>query len=280
MPVHWDDLKIFQNAVRTGDYTTAAKSLGINRTTIGRRIGRLETAIGQPLWEQGVDGYAPTGAGAAVLRAALAMERAMGRLGRELQLVDDAPARVRVAGTAGIADLVVPNLAEGFGADAPRLELVGGDDALLAVAQRRADIGIAIAKSKPRTLGGVSPGPFLQGLYTRKGVAVDRRIGYGHAVMLANPRGWARVNKLDAPAMEVNGLPALLAAVKGGFGAAWLWDAVAARDQDLVRLDEKCPRTADANIWIVHRLDIAIDPGVQRVKEELFRVIGGMFFAR
>ena len=42
--MEWDDLRIFLAAVRAGSYSAAAPRLGINRTTVGRRVTVLEEA--------------------------------------------------------------------------------------------------------------------------------------------------------------------------------------------------------------------------------------------
>lgn len=278
MAIEWGDLRVFQSAVRAGGYTTAARRLGINRTTVGRRLGRLEEALGRPLWEQGRDGYRPTATGEAVLKAALAMERAMGRLARELGLDDDAVsgARVRVASTLGMAAFILPHLADRMHERAPAIEVVEMPDAMLAVAQRQADIGIAIARSKPRTLAGKSPGAFRQALYTRAPAGAGPRVGFGHAVMLTHPQSWTSLNAPAGALVEVNSLPLLHDTVGAGFGRAWLWEAVADRDTRLVRLPDVPPRSASADIWVVHRADIALERGSAMIRDEIFAVIAEM----
>lgn len=278
MPIEWDDLRIFQNAVRTGDYSTAARRLGINRTTVGRRLARLEAAIGRSLWEQGMAGYRPTSVGQAVLRAASAMEHVMVELADELELGDNAISgvRVRLTGTADIAQLLLPKLAGKLEDGGPSLELVGLREAMLAVSQRRADLGIAIARNKPRMLDGTRVGPFQQALYVRKGASDGPRIGYGHAMMLANPQAWAKLNASPTVAMEVDGLFAMVEAVRAGLGAAWLWTAIGDKMPELQRLDEEPPAAAAADIWVVHRADITIEPGVKLMHDIVVDTIVGM----
>ncbi len=58
--MEWDDLKVFLAAVRTGSYTAAGRLLGINRTTVGRRIDALENALGVSLFQYTPNGPVPT----------------------------------------------------------------------------------------------------------------------------------------------------------------------------------------------------------------------------
>lgn len=284
MTIDWDDVRVFQTAVRAGDYSTAARKLGMNRTTVGRRFARLERAAGHSLWEQAANGYRPTTAGRAVLRAASLMERAMARLNGDL----GGPARavsgpVRVAGTAGIATLLLPGLT-GF---LPRyeglsIEIVGARDAIAAVNQRHADLGIAIARAKPRDLAGERIGAFEQARYVRHDAMTPRRIAWGHAMMLANPQPWARLNAAgdggDA-ALEVDGLGALHEAVRAGLGRAWLWRAVGDRDPALRRLEEAPPLAAAADLWIVHRSDLAVEPAVMALRDAARQIVADFIVA-
>ena len=45
----WDDLRIFLHLARTGRMSGAGRALGIDDTTVGRRVARLEQEVGAPL---------------------------------------------------------------------------------------------------------------------------------------------------------------------------------------------------------------------------------------
>lgn len=48
----WDDLKIFLQLSRTRQMTTAGKALGVDDSTVGRRVAKLEKELGVPLIER------------------------------------------------------------------------------------------------------------------------------------------------------------------------------------------------------------------------------------
>jgi len=52
----WNDLKAFLAVARGGSTLAAAKSLGVNQTTVARRIEALETALALKLFERGQSG--------------------------------------------------------------------------------------------------------------------------------------------------------------------------------------------------------------------------------
>lgn len=75
LTMHWDDLRIASAILRTGSYAGAAQMLGLNETTISRRLARLESALGFKIFDT-VDGTrTPTAAGRRVLDAAKRMTK-------------------------------------------------------------------------------------------------------------------------------------------------------------------------------------------------------------
>ncbi|MGB0630789.1 MAG: LysR family transcriptional regulator, partial [Alphaproteobacteria bacterium] len=63
----WDDLRIFHAAAHHGSLNRSAAALGIHRSTVLRRIERLEAAIGQKVLERGPEGVLLTAAGERLL---------------------------------------------------------------------------------------------------------------------------------------------------------------------------------------------------------------------
>jgi DNA-binding transcriptional LysR family regulator len=63
----WNDLRYFLAIARLGTLAGAARELGVDHTTVGRRLAALETALGARLYTRGPEGYALTEAGAAIL---------------------------------------------------------------------------------------------------------------------------------------------------------------------------------------------------------------------
>ena len=53
----WDDVRHFLAFARAGSMQAAAKALGVNQSTVQRRIAELEECIGQRLVEHHLKGY-------------------------------------------------------------------------------------------------------------------------------------------------------------------------------------------------------------------------------
>jgi DNA-binding transcriptional LysR family regulator len=102
--VNWDDLKIFLAVARQQKLAAAARSLGVDATTISRRIDRLAADLGTPLFEQSSGGHLLTAGGTELLRHAEEIERSA------------LAARADVTGERGLlSGIVRVSVAEGFG---------------------------------------------------------------------------------------------------------------------------------------------------------------------
>jgi DNA-binding transcriptional LysR family regulator len=71
----WNDARYFLAVARAGSTLGAAKTLGVNQTTVARRLEALEAALGLRLFERLQSGSRLTAAGSALIVAAEALER-------------------------------------------------------------------------------------------------------------------------------------------------------------------------------------------------------------
>src|SRR5690349_5618145 len=72
----WNDLRYFLAVANGGSTLAAGRALRISQTTVARRIGALEDALGVRLFDRRQAGYALTPAGEALLPRAAAVEGA------------------------------------------------------------------------------------------------------------------------------------------------------------------------------------------------------------
>jgi DNA-binding transcriptional LysR family regulator len=173
MSMRWDDLHIFLAVARSGQLARAAATLGIDATTVGRRLRRLEQSLGQTLFEQTRDGQVLTDAGEQLLLKAETIERQF--LDIEAQPGADRPlsGTIRVSVSEGFGTWFVAHHLPGFAAEHPQLRVdLVASSGFLNPSRREADIAILLAR--PRK------GP----LYTKK--LTDYRLSlYGARTYLA-----------------------------------------------------------------------------------------------
>ena len=167
--IDWDDIRYFLAVARRGSITSAARDLGVNHSTVSRRIAAFEDNLGVRLFDRIATGYTLTSAGQEMVASAQRMEEeALGldrRLyGRDTEL--SGQLRVTTAGT-----FVNPFLMEQIGrflAEYPGIdiELVVSTD-LANLHAREVDVAIRATLNPPDTLVGRRIGRLTAMLYGR-----------------------------------------------------------------------------------------------------------------
>ena len=115
----WDDLRYFLRAVQAGTLAGAARTMGVDHSTIGRRLSILERALGAPVVVRRFDGLHLTPLGTSLVPVAEEVERAVLRVHG---LAAQRQARVRLAMPTGFTRLFTSRLAQ-LRAHYPRLTL-------------------------------------------------------------------------------------------------------------------------------------------------------------
>lgn len=146
--MHWDDLRIFLAAARSRTLSGAARKLGIDATTVGRRLERLSNGLRTSLFEATPGGLTLTNHGEHLLVQAEAVEQsialASGTLTGERSRLKGS---VRISISEGLATWVVAPHMPQFRALHPEisLELVT-TNGFLNPSKREADLAITLAR--------------------------------------------------------------------------------------------------------------------------------------
>lgn len=101
----WDNLRYFLDLSRAGKLTVAARRLGVDHTTVARRVHALEKSLGQPLFIRSGAGYGLTEAGRRLLSQVEAMESSYLSIERD----------EGEGGAEGVCGLVRIGATEGYG---------------------------------------------------------------------------------------------------------------------------------------------------------------------
>lgn len=157
MDVDWDDLRTVMCLVQRGSLAGAAEELGVNYTTVARRVRRAEDSLGYALFERLADGYSPTPSALLLAARAGEMEEIAQGMFRQLQGQEtelQGPLTV-TAPQLLIANFLAPVLDE-FIQAYPRVELsVRATNDLLDLTRREADLAIRISREPGNSLKGL-----------------------------------------------------------------------------------------------------------------------------
>ncbi|HYP63765.1 MAG TPA: LysR family transcriptional regulator [Acidocella sp.] len=182
----WDLLQSFLAVARTGRLTVAAKRLGVDHSTLSRRLVTLETALGAKLFNRALSGYSLTHQGEDLLARAESMESTALAIQTEVgQGRSQVSGTVRVGtpdgfGTAFLAG-VIHELTEAQ--PALQIDLVATPFGF-SLSKREADIAVSLSR------------PAEGRVHVRK--LTDYRLGLYVAV--SAPAAWRGVQSLEAAA--------------------------------------------------------------------------------
>jgi DNA-binding transcriptional LysR family regulator len=247
----WGDLKFFLAAARSGSTLAAARELGVNQTTVARRIAALEASLKVRLFDRNQDGYRLSEAGAGILAQAerVAVEadtlaRLLQQRSRELSGV------IRVTTPEALANMLLTPLLAEFMELYPdiRVEVLAVDQKL---DLSRGEADVALRAGRMPTEGGIVVRKLTEcpwSLYASK--SYGEKFGFPESVeglnnhLVIGANGWLATSEpfvwlaKVAPRAKVRSVSSTvintLYAIKAGHGIGPLPCLMAAAESDLV----------------------------------------------
>lgn len=267
---------------RSGRFTAAAESLGVNHTTVSRRLGVLERRLGGRLLARAPGGWELTDLGRSAVHAAERIERAVDELtasGDEPSLVDV----VRLSATDGFSAYVAAPAAARLRRRHPGLsvEIVA---ATRRAVQQRAGLDLEVVVGEPQVHRAHAErlAPYALGLYgshellaahglPRTGADLERHglVYFIDSMLQVDDLDVARrVVPTMHDAVTSTNVFVHVEATRAGAGLGLLPCFMADRHDDLVRvLPEEVEVVLD--YWLVTRQETARRPGVAAVVQAL-----------
>lgn len=152
--MNWDDLRVFLAVAREESLSGAGRILKNDPATVGRRVQRLEEALGTTLFVKSPQGYALTSEGERLQERAEQAEQSIGMgleeaRGQAGQLTGS----IRVGAPDGAANYVLPQVCSAIGREHPGLEIqIVALPRVFNLSKREADMAIAVSQpsSGPR----------------------------------------------------------------------------------------------------------------------------------
>lgn len=143
----WDDLRVFLAVARTESLSGAGKRLKVDPATVGRRIARLEQAIGARLFAKSPQGYALTEAGTRLIPHAERAEGAARAAQESLSGPEGLTGQIRLGAPDGCANYLLPPVLARICDANPGLEVqVVALPRLFNLSKREADMAIGVSR--------------------------------------------------------------------------------------------------------------------------------------
>ncbi len=273
----WDDMRIFLALCRDGSLAAAGKSLGVNHTTVARRIRALEKNIGTRLFDKSNDGFAMTQSAENMYSHALKMEENAHAIDRDV-FGQDAELRGSLKLTVShdfASNVIVPKLQE-FRVTYPCIDLdVLTTKGLIDLAAREADIAVRLTNKPPDYLIGREVLPMRHGVYTT--TRYLKRATTSTDIILF--RGdderppWVEEHfQSSRVALRVDDVSTMIAAIRNHMGIARIPCYIGDADKRVRRLDLRLtPSTW--GVWVLSHVDLRSTARVRVCREFLVDAI-------
>jgi DNA-binding transcriptional LysR family regulator len=165
----WDDLRLVKAIAEARGMPGAAAALGLNHSTVFRRLGQIEAAVGATLFERHRSGYVLTPAGEEMTTLAAEIDEKVTAFARRVEGREISPAgELRVATADSLLVHLLTPLFARFQEACPdiRLDVVVGNPAL-SLTKRDADVAIRATDKPPDNLVGRRISRIAWALYGR-----------------------------------------------------------------------------------------------------------------
>lgn len=231
--LQWDDVRLFLALFRNRTVGQAGQTLGVDASTVSRRLVTLERALGAQLFDRGRDGVTPTEAAEQLLDVAEEIEQGVARFANQVDRLErDVAGTVRVTCPPDVAEVViVPLLAELLAKHpALRVSLMPGES-VLDLTRREADLALRTVRPQSGDLVMtrltsarwvlVAAPALCRRLGKLKSFADAPWVGWSEGFsQLGVPRWLAKHGRGIEPVVRSSSLRLQLAAVTAGVGVA------------------------------------------------------------
>jgi DNA-binding transcriptional LysR family regulator len=230
----WDNLRYVLAVANAGSLAGAARLLGVNHTTVLRRLGAFEDELGVRLFERLPTGYVLTAAGEELIAAARGIDDTVTTLERKLTGQDlRLSGTVRVTTTDTLMGSVLPNILAAFRTAHPGIGIeIAMSNSMLNLSRRDADVAIRPAKNPPEALVGRQVAKVAFAVYgspdylARRDDAVlaaHQWVAPDDSLADTSVAAWMRAELRDSEiTLRADSLLALRQAAEAGFGLAAL----------------------------------------------------------
>jgi molybdate transport repressor ModE-like protein len=281
--MQWDDLRIFLAVARDGSISGAAKRLGVQHSTVSRRLRTLEESLATPLLERKTSGYELTEAGEELRLSVSKIEAQIlefeGALGGQ---ESGASGELKVTAINNMASSILMPMFTRFSAIYPDIELhVQVSNKFVRLAERDADIAIRLTNSPTDTLIGTRLATVASTVYGARDYCAEVWAGSARKKWLGIEccgfhMSWT---KEACPEHDhsffVDDTLLTVAALREGAGLAYLPCFMGDSEPSLVRF---CPpdRQHDLGLWLLYHRDHRRTKRVRLFREHMLQGVAAI----
>lgn len=262
----WDDLRVFLAIARARSLAGAARSLGVNHSTVFRRINAFEESLDVRLFDRMGTGYTLTVAGEEMRASAERVEREIDRLDRRITGQDlRLEGALVVTTTDTIAQhILLPHLAN-FRRAYPGIDLdLIIENANVNMSKRQADVAVRPTRTPPETLVGRRISNIAFAVYASKAYMRGRKtnlteldwVRLDDSLLHLAADQWFRLTLPEAKSsLTTNSVLGLLLGCEADLGAAIMPCFMADTNLKLQRIAPPIEETSSI-LWLLTHEDL------------------------
>lgn len=252
--IDWDDVRFFLAIHRHGTLAGAAAALGLDATTVGRRLARLEQTVDARLFDRTARGYVATAAGTRILPRAEKIEREVLAAMRDVEGEDQRLAgHVRLTATEMLSTRFIAPHLHLFHRKYPEIRLeLACTNREIDLGRREADVALRLARPHQDDLvvkrlfvidlALYAARDYLASMGTPKagepgGFAGHRFVGFADTRAFRRENEWIDEHTVGADVvLRSDSVSSIMSAAVAGVGLALLPCKVADEERQLVRI--------------------------------------------
>jgi DNA-binding transcriptional LysR family regulator len=265
----WDDFRYVKAIADSRSLGGAAQSLGVNHSTVFRRLGQIEKQLGSRLFERGRASYSLTTCGEDMVRLAERVSEDITAFERKVTGQDLRPSgELRITSSDMVLLHLLTDILVGFRRAYPDIVIdVVVSNSMLNLSKRDADVAVRATYQVPEALTGRRVARIAWAVYGAKtrtpsqfDIAhdVSQHDWVGFADHLSNARAakWLKDHGGENRVVyKVNTMLGLAEAVAGGMGLALLPSYIGDTVPGLARLSPPLPEL-EGELWLLTHPDL------------------------
>jgi DNA-binding transcriptional LysR family regulator len=265
----WDDFRYVKAIADSRSLAGAAEVLGVNHSTVFRRLGQIEEHLGSRLFERGRGGYALTACGEQMVELAERMGEEIVVFERKVTGQDLRPSgELRITASDTILLHILTDVLVGFRRSYPEIVLdVVVSNLRLNLSKRDADVALRATYHNPEALAGRKVARIAWAVFGPRALAakpfdpaVDGKrhdwVAFTDPVSIAKAMKWLKEHVDEKRIVcKVNTMIGLAEAAAAGMGMAVLPCYVGAAVPGLAQLSAPLPEL-DGELWLLTHPDL------------------------
>jgi DNA-binding transcriptional LysR family regulator len=266
----WDDFRYVKAIADTRSLGGAAAALGVNHSTVFRRLGQIEKQLGSRLFERGRGGYALTPSGEEMVELAERVGDDITSFERRITGRDLRPSgELRITTTDTVLLHLLTEVLVGFRHAYPEIVIdVVVSNAMLNLSKRDADIAVRATYHAPDTPASRRVARIAWAVFGAKASAGSqfdlrsdptrhRWVAFADHIAIARASKWLRDHGVDEEHVvyKVNTMLGLAEAVAGGVGLALLPCFIGQAVPGLAQLTAPLPEL-EGELWLLTHPDL------------------------